>query len=81
MVIEGWKHSKEITEQFVNKISDWSPILPIKCNWSVYIKINNDSFPSNRNLRFYAWPNVPISSWSLIEEGYLLKTTNEIRFE
>ena len=81
VVIEGWKYSKEITEKYVKKISDWSPISPIKCNWSVLIKINNDSFLSNRNLRVYAWPNVPISSWSLIEEGYLLKTTNEIRFE
>jgi len=71
VLLDGWEYSEELTQQYVDTISGWSPVKPIKCNWSVFVKIEDDSFPSDRNLRVYAWPIVPISGWSLISEGYM----------
>jgi len=71
VVLDGWEYSEELTQQYVDNISGWSPIDPIKCNWSVFLQKGDNSFPSDRNLRVYAWPIVPISGWSLIKEGYM----------
>ena len=73
VMLDGWEYSKELTQQYVEYISGWSPVDPIKCNWNVYIKTESDTFPSNRTLRVYARPMVPISEWSLIKEGYTNK--------
>ena len=81
IVLDGWDYNEEITQLYISNIRDWSPVAPIKCNWTIYIKEENSSFPSNRNLRVYAWPMVPISGWSLIMEGHFISSTNEIRFE
>jgi len=70
ILLDGWEYNEELTQQYVDTISDCSPVDPIKCNWSVFVKIEGSSFPSDRNLRVYAWPIVPISGWSLISEGY-----------
>ena len=69
IVLDGWEYNEELTQRYIENISDWSPIDPIKCSWNVYVKIDEDSFPSNRNIRVYARPQVPISQWSLIVEG------------
>ena len=71
VVLDGWEYSEELTQQYVDNISGWSPVNPIKCNWSVFVRTEECSFPSDRNLRVYAWPIVPISGWSLIKEGYI----------
>jgi hypothetical protein len=71
VVLDGWKYSEELTQQYVDNTSGWSPVDPIKCNWSVFVRTEECSFPSDRNLRVYAWPIVPISGWSLIKEGYI----------
>jgi len=70
IVLDGWEYSKNLTQKYKEN-NDCSPIEPIKCDWSVYIKTENDSFPSDKNLRVYARPIVPISEWSLIKEGYI----------
>jgi len=71
IALDGWKYSKELTEKYVSKISGWSPISPINCNWNVYVRTDEDTYQSDRNIRVYARPIVPISEWSLISEGYL----------
>lgn len=71
VVLDGWKYSEELTHQYVENAAGWSPVYPIKCNWSVFVRTEECSFPSDRNLRVYAWPIVPISGWSLIKEGYI----------
>jgi len=69
--LEGWSYSKDLTEKYVATISDWSPIYPIKCSWSVYLKIDEDTSLSDRNIRVYAKPIVPFSIWTLFKEGYM----------
>ena len=69
--LEGWNYSKDLTQNFVRNISDWSPIDPIKCDWSVFIKEDEEISQSDRNIRIYAKPKVPFSAWSLIYEGYM----------
>jgi len=71
IVLDGWEYSKNLTEKYEKQISNWSPISPINCNWSAYTKTGEDSYPSDRNIRIYARPMVPISEWSLVTEGYL----------
>jgi len=75
--INGWNYSQKLTERFIENISDWSPVSPIRCNWIVYIK-NNDEYPSERNIRIYAKPIVPFSVWSLSAEGFLDSNNNII---
>ena len=71
--IKGWNYSKELTEQFVENISSWSPVDPIMCNWSVFVKTNESEAiqPSDRNLRVYVIPRVPITYYSLYKEGHV----------
>jgi hypothetical protein len=69
--LKGWEYDKNLTNIFKQEIKEWSPVSPIECNWSVYVKTGKSDLPSNKNLRIYARPKVPISQWSLISEGYL----------
>ena len=71
IVIDGWDYSEKLTKQFTEEYSTWSPVDPIKCNWSVYVKTEENSISSTRPIRIYAKPLVPISGWSLIKEGYI----------
>jgi hypothetical protein len=69
--LEGWKYSKEVTDKYIEIVSDWFQGDAAKYNWNVYVKIDNDVSLSNRNIRVYVRPKVPISVWSLFKEGYL----------
>lgn len=72
----GWNYSKKLTQQYVGDIGDWTPVAPVKVNWRVYVKTDNSTSSSDRNLRVYAQPIyettiVPDSEWTLIKEGYV----------
>jgi hypothetical protein len=54
--LKGWNYSNNLTKKYNDYIDDWSPIEPVKCNYSVYVKIDNSSTPSDRNIRIYAQP-------------------------
>jgi hypothetical protein len=74
--LKGWIYSYNLTEKFNDYIDDWSPIDPIKCNYSVYVKIDNSSTPSDRDIRIYAQPIftstiVPPAQLTLLFECYL----------
>jgi hypothetical protein len=71
IVLDGWQYSKNLTQLYINRKNGSSPINPIKCDYKVFIKNKNASYPSNRDVRVYARPLVPISGLSLIEEAYL----------
>lgn len=68
--LEGWNYNKELTERYEKTVSNWSPIYPIKCSWSVFVKTDGETY-SNRNIRIYVKPIVPFSVWTLFKEGYL----------
>jgi hypothetical protein len=69
--LDGWEYSKELTQKYVETIPYWSNIDPLKYNWSVYVKTDKGDSLSDRNIRIYIRPQVPISVWSLFKEGYL----------
>ena len=69
--LEGWEFSEELTKEYIKLNSDWSPLDSIKCDWNVFVKIDDDPELSDYNIRVYAKPIVPFSVWSLIKEGYL----------
>lgn len=54
--LKGWNYSSNLTIKFEEYVKNWSPIEPIKCNYSVYLKTENSSFPSDKNVRIYAQP-------------------------
>jgi hypothetical protein len=68
--LDGWEYSKETSQDYIDKITIESNFNPNKCEVSVFIKTNDTTYPSDRNLRIYARPLVPITGWSLISEGY-----------
>ena len=69
--LEGWEFSEDLTQKYIELNSDWSPLDPIKCDWSVFIKTYKEFGLSDRNIRVYAKPIVPFSVWSVYKEGYL----------
>lgn len=74
--VEGWQYDKNLTEKFAKLNPGWSPIDPIKCEFRVYVRLDNSSTPGDRNIRVYAKPIyentiIPSSAWTLIREGYL----------
>ena len=68
--LDGWNYSLNLTKKYEKTVTDWSPIDPVKCEWSIFVKIDDDSL-SNRNIRVYVKPIVPFSVWGLFKEGYL----------
>lgn len=74
--LNGWEYSKELSQEYIDKIFNNSKINQNKCEISVFIKTNDTTYPSNRNIRVYAKPLVPITGWSLIKEDYLINILN-----
>jgi len=70
--LDGWEYSEKYTNYFIEDISGWSPIDPIECDWSVYLKTEDVESSSNRNIRIYVKPKVPFSVWSLFKEETLV---------
>lgn len=75
-ILEGWNYNSSLTEDFIKKTGNWSPIEPIKCRWKIYEKDEHAEYPSDRNIRIYAQPIfsttiVLPSDWRLIFEGTL----------
>ncbi|MCD6572393.1 MAG: hypothetical protein J7K62_03885 [Thermoplasmata archaeon] len=74
--VNGWVYDENLTQQYLKKISGWSPIEPVKCKFRVYRRVENGTTPGDRDIRIYAQPIykttiVPPSEWTLIKEGYV----------
>jgi hypothetical protein len=74
--LDNWNYSKELTQQYIKKISSDSKIDPNKFDILVLIKSKDTIYPSDRNIRIYVRPLAPITGWSLIKEGYLSDILN-----
>jgi len=74
--LDGWEYSKDLSEEYFNKISSNSKVDPNKCEVAVFIKTNDTNYPSNRDIRIYVQPSIPITGWSLIREDYLMTIKN-----
>jgi hypothetical protein len=74
-----WKFNENLSEDFIGKIDNWSPIDPISCDWRVYYNENITSI-GGKNLRVYALPMVSPTpaEYVLVDEGILDDKNNMI---
>jgi len=56
--VTNYAYDANLTEQFVNYIGGYSPIDPIKVNWSVYRLIDKEKNPNYHDVRIYAQPKI-----------------------
>jgi hypothetical protein len=56
--VTNYTYDANLTEQFKNIIGAYSPIDPIKVNWSVYRSNDNTVDPNQREVRIYAQPAI-----------------------
>ena len=76
--LEGWEYNESLTQDFIEKSGNWSPIEPIKCRWKIYLRDESSEYHSERNIRVYAQPIfkttiVQPQYYSLIFEGNLME--------
>jgi hypothetical protein len=70
--VTGYTYDANLTEKFVQYIGDWSPIDPIKVNWSVYKLIDKEKNPDYREIKVFAQPKIKTTQqWVPYQEGDL----------
>jgi hypothetical protein len=70
--VTGYNYDANLTEKFVKYIGDYSPIDPIKVNWSVYRLIDKEKNPDNREIKVFVQPKIKTTQqWLLFQEGDL----------
>jgi tellurite resistance-related uncharacterized protein len=70
--VTGYTYDANLTEKFVQSIGDWSPIDPIKVNWSVYKLADKENNPNARMIKVFAQPKIKTTQqWVLFKEGDL----------
>jgi len=70
--VTGYTYDANLTEKFVQSIGDWSPLDPIKVNWSVYKLIDKEHNPNSRMIKVFAQPKIKTTQqWVLNQEGDL----------
>jgi hypothetical protein len=70
--VTGYTYDANLTETFVRSIGDWSPIDPIKVNWSVYKLIDKEHHPNARMIKVFAQPKIKSTQqWVLNQEADL----------
>ncbi|DAC72570.1 MAG TPA: hypothetical protein DSN98_04595 [Thermoplasmata archaeon] len=71
-LVTGYTYDANLTAQYMKKIGDWSPIDPIKVNWSVYKLIDKEKNPNFPEIRVYAQPRIKTTrQWVLNQNGAL----------
>ena len=70
--VSGYAYDANLTETFVHSIGEWSPIDPIKVNWSVYKLIDREHHPNARMIKVFAQPKIKTTQqWVLNQEADL----------
>ena len=70
--VTGYTYDANLTEKFVQYIGDYSPVDPIKVNWSVYKLIDKEKNPNDRDIKVFAQPKIKTTQlWVLYQEGDL----------
>ncbi len=68
--VSGYVYDSNLTEKFVTQIQDWSPMDPIKVNWSVFRLIDKEQYPNYKEIKVFAQPKIKTTQiWELYEEG------------
>jgi len=76
--LNGWMYVENLSQQLDEDIIKSIPRNYKVYDLSIYKCIKNEDCPSDRNIRIYAKPDLSISEWSLIYEGYLHNNTIEL---
>jgi len=70
--VTGYVYDENLTSDFVSSLNGWSPVDPIKANWSVFRLEDKNLNPNFREIKILAQPkDVPYASWSNYGDGYL----------
>jgi hypothetical protein len=68
--VTDYIYDANLTEKFENYIGEYSPIDPIKVNWSVYRLIDKEKNPNARDVQIFAQPKIITTQrWVLYQEG------------
>lgn len=79
-VVNGYTYDANLTEHFVKYIGDYSPIDPIKVNWSVYKvtdKENNQNYPA---IKVYAQPKIKTTKQRILYQTGELDSQGNLQF-
>lgn len=70
--VTGYTYDANLTEKFVQYIGDYSPVDPIKVNWSVYKLIDKEKNPNQREIKVFAQPKIKTTQlWVPYQNGDL----------
>jgi len=70
--VTDYTYDENLTEQFIRNIGEYSPIDPIKVNWSVYRVTDEEKNPHLREIKVYAQPKIKTTQqWVLYQNGDL----------
>jgi len=68
--VTGYVYDANLTEKFEQYIGEWSPLDPIKVNWSVYKLVDMENNPDARMIKVFAQPKIKTTQqWVLNMEG------------
>jgi tellurite resistance-related uncharacterized protein len=68
--VTGYTYDENLTETYIQSLGVWSPIDPIKVNWSVYRLIDAEHHPNARMIKVFAQPKIKSTQqWVLIKEA------------
>jgi hypothetical protein len=70
--VPGYTYDANLTRQFHERMGQYSPIDPIKVNWSVYTVIKGEASAFARDFKVFAQPRIKTTrQWVLYAEGDL----------
>jgi outer membrane protease len=70
--VTSYTYDENLTRQFYEMMGQYSPIDPIKVNWSVYTVIKDQASAFDRDIKVFAQPRIKTTrQWVLYAEGDL----------
>ncbi|PNX53494.1 MAG: hypothetical protein BV458_04075, partial [Thermoplasmata archaeon M9B2D] len=69
-IVPEYRYDANLTKQFIDLVGGYSPIDPVKVNWSVYKANENRDQPFAREIKVFAQPKIKTTrQWVLFAEG------------
>jgi hypothetical protein len=78
--ITDYTYDANLTKQFVKYIGDYSPIDPIKVNWSVYKVIDKEKYPNYPEIKVYAQPKIKTTQQKVLYQEGDLDSRGNVQF-
>ena len=70
--VTNYTYDANLTQQYIRSVGDWSPMDPIKVNWSVYRLNDKENHPEYREIKIFAQPKIKTTrQWVLNQEADL----------